>query len=134
MIDKYWNRFISKVEQTSTCWLWKAGKDSKGYSQFYAGKMVQGHVYSYMHFIGTVPEGKELDHICRVRSCVNPFHLEPVTHQENCIRGDKAKLQTHCKNGHEMVDSNLYIYNRTRNGFTGIYRMCKECKRQRKAS
>ena len=73
------------------CWEWFGSKHHHGYADMsldVSGKRIRlGHVIAYLIFIGEVPEGKELDHVCRFKACVNPWHLEPVTHAENVRRG-----------------------------------------------
>jgi hypothetical protein len=106
-------RFMEKVEKTETCWLWRATLNNLGYGQF--GKdqrLYQAHRVAYELFVGEIPEGLELDHLCRVPSCVNPAHLEPVTHQENMRRANKRQPlnKTHCVNGHAMEGENVYIW------------------------
>ena len=77
-------RFWSKVAFTESCWLWMATKFSPGYGSFKLhGKMVSAHRIAYEICNGPIPSGLELDHLCRVRNCVNPTHLEPVTKSEN---------------------------------------------------
>lgn len=83
-------RFFAKVDRTSDCWLWTGACDFGGYGVFtpnIAGYgMVKAHRWLYECMVGPVPQGKELDHLCRVRKCVNPWHLEPVTKKENSRR------------------------------------------------
>lgn len=80
-------RFLAKVEKTPTCWLWHGGKSTDGYGRFSLnGRKVQAHRYSYEMHIDPIPEDMQLDHLCRVRHCVRPKHLEPVTPQENILR------------------------------------------------
>lgn len=83
-------RFVAKVDVApSGCWLWSAAVDSTtGYAKFHAERrVVNAHRWAYEHYLGPVPEGLDLDHLCRVRHCVNPLHLEPVTRRENLLRG-----------------------------------------------
>lgn len=100
-------RFEKNVERTATCWLWK-GALYLGYGRIKVGRSqtFMAHRWSYEHFVGPIPEGKQLDHLCRVRHCVNPAHLEPVTIAENVLRGEGPFAQnarkTHCKHGHPI--------------------------------
>lgn len=78
---------------TSACWLWQLNKTRDGYGLVRVGRQMQvAHRYHYEQKYGPVPDGFELDHLCRVRACVNPDHLEPVSHAQNCQRGSKTKL------------------------------------------
>lgn len=119
-------RFLGKVDTSGDCWLWTAGKHSRGYGQFYLdGKDVRAHRAAYEHYIGPIPDGLEIDHLCRVRECCNPAHLEAVTHAENVRRGDGGKHQlakTHCPKGHPYKGDNLYRDSHAR-------RRCLVCKR-----
>lgn len=92
------------------CWIWMGAKTPEGYGCVYIGPGLSPgapHRLIFMAVQGPVPAGRELDHLCRVRSCVNPFHLEPVTRSENCHRGVRKSLQTHCRNGHLLSGLNL---------------------------
>lgn len=107
-----------KYDEKNDCWLWIGAKDDCGYAVGQAksfSRKSRVHAIAYEFFIGTVPKNKELDHLCRVRNCVNPFHVEPVTHRENVQRGRlgdiTAKRQlskTTCKNGHPYSEDNTY--------------------------
>ena len=85
-------RWEMKVKRTDTCWLWTGALSTTGYSRINRGKadggpgMISGHRWAYEHFIGPIPDGLEIDHLCNVRACVNPTHLEPVTALENVRR------------------------------------------------
>ena len=99
-------------KEESGCWLWTGFIDRKGYGVIGVGgrKLSKVHRYSYERFVGPVPNGLQLDHLCRVRHCANPQHLEPVTARENVVRGNAARPQiTHCKHGHEFSERNTYI-------------------------
>lgn len=102
-------RFWAKVEKTEGCWLWTASQDN-GYGNFWSGtRQMRAHRWSYERLIGPVPDGLELDHLCRVRHCVNPDHLEPVTHRENSRRGVVGwnnASKTHCPQGHPYDERN----------------------------
>jgi len=81
-------RFWSKVEKTVSCWLWTAST-RRGYGQFVINnKPTPAHRFAYEQLVGDIPRGLQLDHLCRVRNCVNPEHLEPVTSRENILRGE----------------------------------------------
>lgn len=94
------------------CWIWTGGPDGKGYGQFgVEGKGKRAHRLSYELLIGPVPDGLELDHLCRVRLCVRPSHLEPVTHQVNGLRGESPSAdnarKNDCPEGHPYEGKNL---------------------------
>lgn len=117
----------------SGCWLWTRALKGAGYAQVGYGnrRSVSAHILAWKFRHGPVPEGMELDHLCRVRSCINPDHLEPVTHRENALRGDAGKqsaaenlAKTHCRRGHPYADDNLYI-GRNPNGKKK--RVCRAC-------
>jgi HNH endonuclease len=115
--------FWSKVERGAPgeCWLW-TGATTKGYGRF---RGTGAHRFAYELLVGPIPQGLQLDHLCRVRNCVNPEHLEPVTCQENLRRGFIAKARagqrpTHCPQGHEFTTENTYIWR-------GNKRACKTC-------
>lgn len=105
-------RFWSKVKVSSKdCWLWTGCINPEGYSRFSVErKKVPAHRVSYTFLVGEIPKGLHIDHLCRVRSCVNPEHLEPVTIQENIKRGDLWKFngtKTCCPSGHPYSGDNL---------------------------
>lgn len=103
-------RFWSYVDKTDTCWLWNGRlNDERGYARLRIGrKFKYAHVYSYELAKEKPRKGTELDHLCRVRHCVNPAHLEPVTHKVNMERSSHA-TRTHCRSGHPYSGDNLYI-------------------------
>ena len=75
------------VDPITGCWVWNRGCFSSGYGALYVGSNNKpAHRIGYELLIGPIPEGLELDHLCRNRPCVNPFHMEPVTHEENVRR------------------------------------------------
>lgn len=129
-------------EPNSGCWLWTGGLSMPdGYGLVHvrlqertpAGKAMfkrrHAHRVIYEEIIGPVPNGMELDHLCRVRCCVNPHHLEPVTHAENVKRGDSGKYlleRTACPQGHEYTPENTYRDKKRH------CRMCIRCMRDRK--
>lgn len=110
------DRFWAKVNKAPNgCWVWTAARDNHGYGRFgLGGRAATAHRVSYEALIGPVPDGLHLDHLCRVRHCVNPEHLEPVTCRENVLRGVGPSalhsVKTHCPEGHEYTESNTYLY------------------------
>lgn len=103
-------------EPNSGCHLWLGSLDRDGYGRVRcAGAEYRpAHRLAYEAENGPVPKGLVLDHKCRVRCCVNPSHLEPVTNRENILRGEsraaRSSRQTHCKNGHPLSGDNVYTY------------------------
>lgn len=127
-------RFWSKVRKTEKCWEWLACI-SNGYGRFGVnGRVKQAHVFAYELTIGPVPEGLELDHLCRNRRCVRPDHLEPVTRRVNLLRGNTIaavhSAKTHCPQGHPYSGRNLAVI-RQKYGST---RRCRQCDRERHAA
>lgn len=106
-------RISSKIFKTDTCWLWLGYITKNGYGRTSFGrKHYLAHRVMYTLFKGTIPKGKQLDHTCRVRRCVNPDHLEPVTSKENSQRGEHPNFVTAstrvCKRGHLVEGKNNY--------------------------
>lgn len=100
-------------------------QDQHGYGQkYYDGRVQRSHRIAYEILVGPIPDGLELDHLCRNPACYNPRHLEPVTHVENCRRGTAGaheSVKTHCPQGHEYSDENTLVN-------TKGSRVCKMCK------
>lgn len=129
-------RFWPKVDLSGPgCWLWTAGTNRDGYGSFRVGSQSDGtrrhvlaHRWAYEHLVGPIPEGLTIDHLCRVRHCVNPDHLEPVSHAENTRRGESGRnqrIKTHCPQGHPYDEENTYMWN--------DHRYCRACQRARRA-
>lgn len=127
-------RFMNSIspEPNSGCWLWTAAiANPQGYGRIGKdGKDNYAHRVSYELFVGPIPDGLQLDHLCRMRSCVNPQHLEPVTRQVNIRRGNNGghnKIKTHCPKGHPYSGDNLYISCVGRKGAPNGSRICRTC-------
>lgn len=115
-------RFWAKVDKAgpvhptlgTACWLWTAALGN-GYGRFSeaAGRHFNAHRWLYERAVGKVPSGLDLDHLCRVRACVNPSHLEPVTRRVNVLRGAghpaKNAAKTKCPQGHPYAGDNLRV-------------------------
>ena len=90
---KQYTMFVFAIDKITGCWIWQGSKISTGYGNLRIGdKNVLAHRYIYEMVNGKIPEDLELDHLCKTPLCVNPTHLETVTHAENCRRGKRAKL------------------------------------------
>lgn len=87
--EEWEGRFWDKVEKTETCWLWTSTVNSKGYAHFkLQNRQKTAHRLAYLLTGASLSEELHLDHLCRNRRCVNPAHMEPVSHRENILRGE----------------------------------------------
>lgn len=108
------DRFWTKVVDTGYCWVWTHALHD-GYGRFHvtSRQEVPAHVWAYEQLRAEVPPELELDHECRNRACVNPWHLDPVTTRVNTVRGESAPGQnarkTHCVAGHEFTPENTFV-------------------------
>lgn len=129
-------RFWEKVDRTENdCWLWTGALWGGGYGLFSVRirqgryRSVPAHRWAYEHVVGPIPDGMDIDHLCRNRRCVNPAHLEPVTRRENILRGvSQVALHaaaTHCPAGHPYNEQNTWV---SKAG----HRQCRICDRERK--
>lgn len=124
-----WPRFWEKVDYSAACWTWKGGINSNGYgSTWMDGKHEQAHRVAYEFMVGPLPDGLQIDHLCRNRACVNPAHMEPVTSRENTLRGTSVPgtnaRKTRCVHGHPFDDENTLIAKDGR-------RQCRACHNRR---
>jgi len=117
----------------SPCWIWPGSTDGRGYGTITTGSKIDGtkrpervHRVTYLYFVGSIPEGYEIDHLCRVSACCNPEHLEAVTAEENRRRGKLGILAPmRCPQGHEFTAENRLSANRFG------HRRCRRCHRER---
>lgn len=133
-------RFWAKVDKAGPvppsrpdlgpCWIWNGNLSTTGhragYGRFLIGpqRYAPAHRYAYELVVGEIPDGLVIDHLCSVKSCVNPAHLEPVTRAENTRRAPKANaLKTHCPQGHPYDEANTYT--------SGGGRLCRACRQIR---
>lgn len=131
-IDRFLEKFTE--DPKTGCWRWTAYIKPNGYAYFGLGReegAVYAHRWAYEYFVGPIPSGMDLDHLCRVRHCVNPAHLEPVPRRTNLLRGKTAPAEnvakTHCPHGHEYSPENTYVDS------VGS-RHCKACRLERSRS
>lgn len=126
------DRFAEKIALTDGgCLQWIGHVERHGYARIWVDRCnVSAHRWSYEYFVGPIPDGLQIDHLCRNRACVNPEHLEPVTAAENVRRSTiaeaaalRASRITHCPEGHPYSDENTYR--------SGGSRVCLACKKKR---
>lgn len=121
-------RIAAKVRvDDSGCWVWTAALDRDGYGRVWTGeRRTFAHRASYEAHVGSIPDGLQLDHLCRNRACCNPEHLEPVTAQVNQHRSESVSGQNarkvECDHGHALDNLNTYIT-------PGGRRNCRTCRR-----
>lgn len=120
-------RMADKFLVGDACWEWTGAKTASGYGKVLTFRSIRAaHRVLYELLVGPVPEGLELDHLCRNAGCVNPGHLEPVTHQENIMRSPRNG-QSVCQDGHPRTPENTYVYT-----YKGVERRyCKPCQQAR---
>ena len=124
LAERLWRQF--RITEAG-CWEWTHSLNRYGYGLVHAyGKRMLAHRFAYELLVEPIPDGLQIDHLCRNRACCNPTHLEPVTAQVNQLRGNgmgaRHAAQTHCLRGHEFNEENTYI--RKDSGA----RMCRICR------
>lgn len=142
--DKNLRNFENKIKQSEYCWEWTGCKSPKGYGRFgLFGGTYYAHRISYTLYKEPLQEEQIIDHLCKNTSCVNPIHLEPVSYQENMVRGNGPNLakdrmlnkwakRSTCKNGHTLTIDNVYVHIATNKyNKTFIHQSCKTCKKAR---
>src|SRR6185295_7523557 len=122
--------FYSMPEPNTGCWIW-LGSTSRGYGMLKVGNQnLYAHRASYSLHCGAIPAGLTIDHLCRNTWCINPKHLDAVTHSVNVLRGTspsaKNAHKTECKSGHALVDGNIYS-----EPLTSV-RRCRICRKEKK--
>lgn len=126
-----WGARVATRLELGDCWVWTGAKSSAGYGQVRIdGKLHYTHRLTWESLVGSIPDGKEIDHLCRNRACCNPDHLEPVDRRTNIRRGythapRPRPKSTHCAAGHALEGDNLYVMPSGR-------RNCRICRVNRK--
>ena len=125
--ERLMSRLISADEPLG-CWTGRSVREDGYVTVEDSGRAYLAHRWMYEHFIAPIPEGLDLDHLCRNRACVNPWHLEPVTRRINTLRGDAPQIVSwrtdRCIRGHDLRGA--YVRRDTGG------RMCRECARERR--
>lgn len=121
--EAFWDR----VDASGPCWIWTGARSTNGYGNW-RGRLV--HRLAYELLVGPIPDGLTIDHLCRVRNCVNPDHLDPVTLAVNLSRSpmhwkNGQSNKTHCRHGHPFDETNTRLYQGER--------ICRTCSSERQA-
>ena len=128
------NRILRRVvESDAGCWEFQGSRLARGYGRVgWKGRLWLTHRITYIYFISEIPEGLEIDHLCKNPPCCNPWHLEPVTRSVNIRRGtqwlhvvERETAKSHCPEGHPYNETNTYV---TAEG----HRQCRKCKAEAK--
>ena len=126
--DRFEEKYIP--EPNSGCWLWTAATLASGYGiiSITRSRFELAHRVSYKLYKGEIPNELEIDHLCKVRCCVNPDHLEAVTYIENLFRARKKQ----CMHGHLLSGDNLRLWTSPTTGYE--QRICITCHRAASAA
>lgn len=123
-------RMAAKIvpDEATGCWNWTGTKSDSGYGRVSIdGRAHQAHRIAYEILRAQIPDGMQIDHLCRNRACLNPDHMEPVTQRENIMRGESVSARNarrnHCNRGHEYVQGS-FIMERSK---SGLMRRCLIC-------
>jgi hypothetical protein len=125
-------QFWARVDKRGDCWIFDTVSRAEGYGSFsLKSKQIGAHRFAYIITHGSIPKGAHIDHLCRVRACVNPDHLQAVSQKLNMARGQGASaqnaLKARCKRGHVFDEANTLLTGE------GLYRRCRACKRDYEA-
>ena len=124
-VESFLERFETKFTKSKSCWVWESYRSKAGYGVFWADKRKYAHRMSWELYIGKIPSHLQIDHICRVRDCVNPKHLQLVTSKQNTLLGNGPcginSRKKVCSNGHPFAGKNLIVDKQGRR--------CRECHR-----
>lgn len=116
--NDFLERFLDKIVIKNTCWEWIGAKNENGYGYFRINTVLRrAHRIIYEYFYDELDHTLEIHHTCNNRKCVNPIHLEQITHNEN-IKRDSIQI-THCPQGHEYTKENTYLYKNRK--------ICRQC-------
>lgn len=124
---RFWDKVDSKADE---CWIWIGAVDKHGYGSILEEKKVKkSHRVSYEMFYGKIPNHLVIDHMCKIKRCINPRHLRAITRGENTLTGSGVsainKRKTHCIRGHELSGENIFLYKRAGH----INRQCRLCRK-----
>lgn len=120
---RFWEHV--RLDDVTGCWIWTGPRRGVGYGGFRISRGSPAYVHrvAYEALVAPVPRGLQIDHLCRVRLCCNPIHMEPVTQRINLLRGETVvaanAVKTHCPRGHEYTEANTKM--------AGNSRQCRVC-------
>ncbi len=133
MLTPAHERVLRRVQrERNGCWVFPGADNGRGYGivGLPGRRMAYAHRVVYEALVGTIPQGLQIDHLCRNRRCVNPDHLQVVTARENLLRGDSPAMRAHsrgeCTRGHKVNEKNTYFRP------DGRYGWCRICTRERR--